>query len=81
MFKNFDNLPFYIMADVDKVLCDGESMTGLGGRVTGSNVEVLEAWQEMIEEEALALTDTTEATEEDYIAELKRLGVEFNEEE
>ena len=80
MIKNFDNLPFYIMADADKVLCDGESMTSLGGRVTGASVEVLEAWQEMTEEEALALTDTTEATEEDYKEALGEMGVKFNEE-
>lgn len=77
MTKQYEVLPFYIIADADKVLCDGESMTSLGGRVTGASVEVLEAWQEMTEEEALALTDTTEATEEDYQAEMERLGVEF----
>ena len=79
MIKNFDKIPFYIMADADKVLCDGESMTGLGGRVTGSSVEVLETWQEMTEEEALALTDV-EASEEDYQEALGEMGVKFNEE-
>ena len=80
MLKNFDNLPFYIMADADRVLCDGESTTGLGGRVTGSSVEVLETWQEMTEEEALALTSGQEATEADYQAALMEMGVKFNEE-
>lgn len=79
MIKNFDNMPFYIMADADKVLCDGESMTGLGGRVTGASVEALETWQEMTEEEALLSLE--EATEEDYQAALERLGVELNGEE
>lgn len=78
MLKNFDKIPFYIMADADKVLCDGESMTGLGGSVYGSDTAYLDTWQEMTEEEALLSLE--EATEEDYIAELKRLGVEFNEE-
>lgn len=77
MLKNFDNLPFYIMADADKVLCDGESMTGLGGRVTGSSVEVLETWQEMTEAEALALTSIEEATDEHYQTALEEMGVEF----
>lgn len=76
MIKNFDNLPFYIIADSDKVLCDGESMTSLGGRVTGASVDVLEAWQEMTEEEALLSLE--EATEEDYQEALGEMGVEFN---
>ena len=80
MLKNFDKIPFYIMADTDKVLCDGESMTGLGGSVYGSDTEYLDTWQEMTEEEALALTDTTEATEEDYQEALGEMGVKFNEE-
>jgi hypothetical protein len=79
MLKNFDKIPFYIMADADKVLCDGESMTGLGGRVTGSSVEVLETWQEMTEKEALMSIE--EATEEDYRTALEGMGVEFNDEE
>lgn len=77
MIKNYEILPFYIIADSDKVLCDGESMTGLGGRVTGSSVEVLESWQEMTEEEALALTSIEEATYEHYQTALEEMGVEF----
>lgn len=73
MLKNFDKIPFYIMADADKVLCDGESITGLGGRVYGSDAEYLETWQEMTEEEALMSIE--EATEEDYQAALNEMGV------
>lgn len=73
MIKQFEIMPFYIMADADKVLCDGESMTSLGGRVTGASVEVLEAWQEMTEEDALLSLE--EATEEDYQAALNEMGV------
>ena len=80
MLKNFDKIPFYIMADADKVLCDGESMTGLGGSVYGADTTYLETWQEMTEEEAILITDDSEATEKDYQAEMERLGVEFNEE-
>lgn len=79
MTKNYDVLPFYIMADADKVLCDGESITGLGGRVYGSDAEYLETWQEMTEEEALLSVE--EATEEDYQTALEGMGVEFNDEE
>jgi hypothetical protein len=75
MLKNFDKIPFYIMADTDKVLCDGESMTGLGGRVYGSDAAYLDTWQEMTEEEALLSVE--EATEEDYQIELERLGVDI----
>jgi hypothetical protein len=64
------------MADADKVLCDGESITGLGGRVTGASIEELELWQEMTEEEALLSVD--EATEEDYQTALNEMGVEFH---
>lgn len=78
MLKNFDKIPFYIMADADKVLCDGESITGLGGRVYGSDAEYLETWQEMTEEEALLSVE--EATEDDYQTALGEMGVKFNEE-
>lgn len=79
MLKNFYNLPFYIIADTDKVLCDGESMTGLGGRVSGADTTILDKWKEMTEEEALALYPTDsdeEATAEDYEAALRELGVD-----
>lgn len=81
MLKNFDNLPFYIIADTDKVLCDGESMTGLGGRVSGADTAILDKWKEMTEEEAIALCPTDsdeEATVEDYENALAELGVELS---
>lgn len=75
MLKNFDKIPFYIMADADKVLCDGESMTGLGGSVYGSDTAYLDTWQEMTEEDALLSLE--EATEEDYQEALNEMGVKF----
>ena len=52
MTKHYDANPPYVEADADKVLCDGLSMTGLGGRVTDKDTAVLDAWQEMTEAEA-----------------------------
>lgn len=79
MIKNYETTPPYVMADADKVLCDGESMTGLGGRVTNKDTAYLDTWQEMTEEEALMSVE--EATEEDYQTALEGMGVEFNDEE
>ena len=80
MKRFYDANPPYIVADADKVLCDGFSMTGLGGRVTNQDTTVLDTWQEMTEAEAEALCSTEEATEADYQAALSELGVTFNEE-
>ena len=82
MKKFYDANPPYIQADADKVLCDGSSMTGLGGRVTNKDTAVLDTWQEMTEAEALALIPDPEeeATEADYQEALNELGVTFNEE-
>lgn len=80
MTKHYDANPPYIVADADKVLCDGSSMTGLGGRVTNKDTAVLDTWQEMTEAEAEALCTSEEATEEDYQEALTELGVTFDEE-
>ena len=55
MTKFYDANPPYIKADPDKVLCDGTSMTGLGGKVYGSDTVTLDAWQEMTQAEAEAI--------------------------
>lgn len=70
MTKFYDANPPYIKADADKVLCDGSSMTGLGGRVTNKDTAALDAWQEMTEEEALALVEDAEVSAEEALAEL-----------
>ena len=81
MTKFYDATPPYIVADADKVLCDGFNMTGLGGRVTNKDTAALDVWQEMTEAEAEALiAPDEEAAEEDYQAALSELGVTFNEE-
>lgn len=80
MTKHYDVIPPYIQADADKVLCDGSSMTGLGGRVTNKDTAVLDTWQEMTEEEATVLCSDEEATEADYQDALNDMGVTFNEE-
>lgn len=76
MTKNYEVIPFYITADADKVLCDGESITGLGGSVYGADTAYLDTWLEMTEEEALLAIE--EATEEDYQEALEGMGVEFH---
>lgn len=78
MEKQFDILPYWIKADKDKVLCDGESMTGLGGKVTSASIEDLELWQEMTEEVAIASLEN--ATDEDYQKALEEMGVTFDDE-
>ena len=81
MTKFYDAIPPYIQADADKVLCDGSSMTSLGGRVTNKDTAVLDTWQEMTEAEAEALiAPDEEATEADYQAALSELGVTLDEE-
>ena len=80
MVKYYETTPPYIVADSDKVLCDGQIMTGLGGRVSDNNTDALDLWQEMTEAEALALTTEEEATIEDYKAALAELGVVLDEE-
>lgn len=55
MKKFYDATPPYIVADADKVLCDGASMTGLGGKVYNKDTAVLDAWKEMTEAEAEAI--------------------------
>lgn len=82
MKKFYDANPPYIQADTDKVLCDGENMTGLGGKVYNKDAAVLDTWQEMTEAEALTLIPDpeAEATEADYQDALNELGVTFDEE-
>lgn len=81
MTKHYDTIPPYILADNDKVLCDGETMTGLGGRISSNDIAYLDTVQEMTEAEALALIEGNgEATEADYIEALNELGVDLNEE-
>ena len=78
MTTNFETTPYWIKADEDKVLCDGESITGLGGKVYSASVEELGVWQEMTEE--VAILSIEEATDEDYQAALTEMGVKFNDE-
>ena len=78
----YDNIPPYIVADVDKVLCNGYTKTSLGGRVYCATVPIVD-WEEMTEAEAdalIAANSEVEATEADYQASLTELGVTFNEE-
>lgn len=82
MTKFYDATPPYVLADPDKVLCNGSAMTRLGGRISANDTAVLDTYQEMTEAEAEALIAEAEeeATEEDYQAALGELGVELNEE-
>lgn len=84
MTKHYDAIPPYVEAAEGMVLCDGNSMTGLGGRVYAKNTASLDLWQEMTEDEAAALVpspeDEGEATEADYQDALNDLGVTFDEE-
>lgn len=83
MTKFYDAKPPYVKADPDKVLCDGYSMTDLGGCVYSKDTEALDAdWKEMTfaEAEELIATSEEEATEADYIAALGEMGVQLNEE-
>lgn len=79
MTRYYDSTGCYIVADPDKVLCDGLNMTAPGGRVSSNR---LSKWAEMSVEEAEALiaANTEDATEADYIAALAELGVEIDEE-
>lgn len=89
MTVNTKNDIVTLQADADKVLCDGYAKTSLGGRVTVSAYADYSVWQEMTEAEADAIIaenippeeEPEEAVEEDYIAALEELGVNFNEEE
>lgn len=62
MTKFYDANPPYIKADPDKVLCDGTTMTGLGGRVSSKDTAYLDTYQEMTQEEAekLVVVDSDE---------------------
>lgn len=52
MKKYFDANPPYIKADEGMVLCDGKHKTGLGGRVSCNDTDILEVYKEMTLEEA-----------------------------
>ena len=69
MTKYYDATVPYIQADTDKVLCNGYSMTGLGGKVSSKDTAILDAYQEMTYEEAEALVaynDETEISDEEF---------------
>lgn len=78
MKKFYDATPPYIVADEGMVLCDGNSY---GKRIYSADTATLDAYQEMTEEEAIAMLPDpdAEATEEDYISALNELGVNTDE--
>lgn len=74
MTKFYDANPPYVKADPDKVLCDGTSMTGLGGRVSGKDAATLDAWQEMTlsEAEAICVVDGDEEITDEELGAMVR---------
>lgn len=68
MTKIVKNDVVTLQADAGKVLCDGYSMTSLGGRVTVSAHADYSVWQEMTEEEAIVACNDEEVTGDEFLA-------------
>lgn len=76
MTKHYDAIPPYVEAAEGMVLCDGNSMTGLGGRVYAKDAASLELWQEMTEAEAdvlIAMNSDEEISDEEFGAMVKEV--------
>lgn len=74
MKKFYDANPPYIVADADKVLCDGTTMTGLGGRVSSTDIAYLDTYQEMAQAEAekLVIVDGDEEISDEELGAMVR---------
>ena len=73
MTKFYDANPPYIQADPDKVLFDGCTMTGLGGRVYSMVTDALDRWQEVTEAEAESALNDEEISDEELGAMVKEV--------